>query len=556
MDEKNYAKILPEDPPKAFIDWTVKKEPRMRMEAIFYSLCYPRDPLTGIRSKAVKCHCTACGGEYIETYVQGAACAGYGEPYGYFDEISRSHVSTGSAVMCELCGAQAKAVRATSFSNRYELGYAFPTMVKVIEGNVCFITWYVDKSVDREGKTYITAREWEAYVFTGKKCVKVMGYTRCMSSCSFHSWEQRSRCVDDFGAPKLLYPFDKRAIERSCLKNCKLREYLRDGGSRALPVTYLRYFQKHPCVENLVVQGASSLLTEIFAGASVSYGYYRQDHHYTLDTKCIDWKKRKPHEMLGLTKIEFEMIRRNKWDLRTLEFYKKTKEKGLGLAESDVALCVEFGLFDIGVLYNIPRTFMRMVRYLLKQRAKVRDKTLINARYYADYYDLVVANGGDFSDDAVAFPRSIVNAHDAALRQKEERVNAELSTKFKARYDVLSRFSYRSDCGLEIFPASSQADLIREGKTLHHCVGGYANSHANGDTAIFFIRRTDAPDEPFYTLELGEKTGHVRQNRGKCNCSRTEQVQAFEDEWVAYVKEILEKEGKKKNGRKKRTTVA
>ena len=554
--EKNYANILPKDPPKAFIDWTIKKEPKMRTEVIVYSLCYPRDPLTGIRSKAVKCHCTACGGEYIESYVQGAACSGYGEPYGYFDEISRSHVSTGSAVMCELCGAQAKAVRATSFSNRYELGYAFPTMVKVIDGNVCFITWYISKSVDREGEIYITAREWEAYVFTDKKCVKVMGYTRCMSLCSFHDWVQRARCVDDFGVPKLLYPFDKRTIERSKLKNCKLREYLRDSGAKSLPVTYLRYFQKHPCIENLVVQGASRLLTEIIGSSAVSSGYYGQDRRYTLDAEGIDWKKRRPCEMLELTNAEYKMVVRNGWDLITLKFYRKAKKKRIKLTEEDVALCVELGLHTIDNLFEIPLNFMRMVRYLLKQRTKAKDKTLIDARYYRDYYDMSTANGNDFSDDGVAFPRSIVNAHDAAARQKEERINAELFAKFKSRYDVLSRFSYRSDCGLEIFPASCQADLVKEGKTLHHCVAGYASRHANGDTAIFFIRRIDAPDEPFYTLELGEKTGHVRQNRGKGNCARTEEVQAFEDEWIAYVKQILEKEGKKKNGRKKRTTVA
>ena len=85
-----------------------------------------------------------------------------------------------------------------------------------------------------------------------------------------------------------------------------------------------------------------------------------------------------------------------------------------------------------------------------------------------------------------------------------------------------------------IRPAASHSELIAEGKALHHCVGGYAKSHADGSTSIFFIRKISAEDTPFYTLEY--KNGKVQQNRGNGNCSRTQEVSDFEEEWLEYIK--------------------
>jgi len=42
----------------------------------------------------------------------------------------------------------------------------------------------------------------------------------------------------------------------------------------------------------------------------------------------------------------------------------------------------------------------------------------------------------------------------------------------------------------------------REGKALHHCVGGYAARHMEGVTTILFLRRTNAPATPYITLEM------------------------------------------------------
>ena len=85
-------------------------------------------------------------------------------------------------------------------------------------------------------------------------------------------------------------------------------------------------------------------------------------------------------------------------------------------------------------------------------------------------------------------------------------------------------------------PRGSRVPLVAEGDALHHCVGTYAKDHANGKTAIFFIRRAKAPRKSFYTLELNEGKLVVRQNRGRRNCARTKEVEELEAVWLAWLK--------------------
>ena len=65
------------------------------------------------------------------------------------------------------------------------------------------------------------------------------------------------------------------------------------------------------------------------------------------------------------------------------------------------------------------------------------------------------------------------------------------------------------------------------------------------------IRHADKPDEPYFTLEFGEKGLNVRQNRGLRNCARTEEVQLFENKWLEHVKKIISKENTR-NGKRNR----
>lgn len=58
-------------------------------------------------------------------------------------------------------------------------------------------------------------------------------------------------------------------------------------------------------------------------------------------------------------------------------------------------------------------------------------------------------------------------------------------------------------------------DIAVEGNALHHCAGSsdrYFERIRNRETYVFFLRKTSAPDVPYYTLEV-EPGGTIRQHR-------------------------------------------
>ena len=88
--------------------------------------------------------------------------------------------------------------------------------------------------------------------------------------------------------------------------------------------------------------------------------------------------------------------------------------------------------------------------------------------------------------------------------------------------------------------ACSQAELNLESSKLCHCVKNYGDRVASGSTLIYFIRKKEAPDTPFYTLEI-HPDGRFIQCRGKSNCSMTKEVEDFKDKVVAEFNRMIKK---------------
>lgn len=158
-----------------------------------------------------------------------------------------------------------------------------------------------------------------------------------------------------------------------------------------------------------------------------------------------------------------------------------------------------------------------------------------DAQLLTDYWTMAEMLGRDLADQSVKYPVDLIAAHDRATELMEQKKTEGAADLFRVRRRLLKKYTYVAH-GLLIRPAASQRELTAEGDALHHCVGTYGERHAAGKTAIFFIRRTDRPRESYFTLELDEKKLEVRQNRGNHNCSRTPEVEAFEREWLEWVR--------------------
>ena len=142
---------------------------------------------------------------------------------------------------------------------------------------------------------------------------------------------------------------------------------------------------------------------------------------------------------------------------------------------------------------NMIRLYMDTIR--MYQR--IDDKPEIDLRRFED------AHGLEIIHDALV----AIKVHEDEERQarwdEERRASLEeKKEKFKKlQKDRKERFNTESDNYIIRVPEELE-EITKEGVSLHHCVGGYLETHAVGNTNIIFLRRKASPDSSFYTIEV------------------------------------------------------
>lgn len=165
--------------------------------------------------------------------------------------------------------------------------------------------------------------------------------------------------------------------------------------------------------------------------------------------------------------------------------------------------------------------------------------------HYRDYLKDCIRLRLNLDDQAILFPPDLEAAHARTIEQvkyEETKEHEELFQKTRAKGLWME---YEKD-GLLIRWPTSGNEIINEGKVLHHCVGGYVKRAAEGKTTILLVRKVNAPDIPYYTLEwLEGRVQQCRTTRNLCYTSNS-QVKAFVDGWLEYLKTAKGKKKKEK----------
>lgn len=547
-----WADKMPWDPPEGMVEWAVRR----KLNGVYfpYRMAYITDPLTEMKKKMVKASCTACGDVWHENYVEGPACARYAPaPFGFTTE--QGPTISGETMKCPRCGAVGKVIHIGKIATGGTFAdECWVTTFHRVEGHLVVIGWHVMRQlVKDEKKVAVLRTSWhpfEGYLFHGKKAVRLTAYRRCMTSVAlFDRWEERARYSDEWGLSDLIYG-GTEAMWGTDAENSRLDLYLKTDGEH-WPVSYLRLWQKHPQVENLLVQGAGNLLNDLMLSSRYAAGYYGKERLQLSAIPGIDWHEKRPSRMLYMNADEFRAASRGGWRLEDLRMFWGSREAGqpLTAAEIDFIRTIP-GYLSYHMQYKfaldkgIP--LMKGYRYMKKQMEKYpAEADRIDFAALADYYEMVRARGGEIYEGN-RWPQHLMAAHDAELQLKKNKETAALQEGFRRRYAELSELAWEKD-GILIRPAENEGELIREGESLHHCVATYARQHAKGTGgAIFFIRRATAPDVSWYTLQLDDKRLKVLQNRGIRNCERTEEIRQFELEWLEHIRLLRKKKNRRK----------
>ena len=156
----------------------------------------------------------------------------------------------------------------------------------------------------------------------------------------------------------------------------------------------------------------------------------------------------------------------------------------------------------------ILRTYVDTVR--LYDRLNDNRKPQVDLKRFRDFDDLVNLH------DRLNEIYHIQYAEQQARWDEEQRrrLEAEKEVFNKLQKDRKEKFNAESTNYVIRVPEELD-EITQEGVNLHHCVGGYVSAHAHGNTNIIFLRKKDAPDKSFYTIEV--KNNQVIQIHGSHN---------------------------------------
>ncbi|MBR3083415.1 MAG: PcfJ domain-containing protein [Oscillospiraceae bacterium] len=512
--------------------------------------------------QAVRCRCSACEMEFLQPYAA-PDVSRYGaakrHKFGYkaeYDGGDACVVYPGDKTRCPYCETEAIVVKAADCGRGWKETDRYKIMSACLAGEadehgkrpLVLICWYISRQTNREGNTRYSAEAWDAYAFAKRKAAKLTGSRQMYTAGGYkivpkERWDAPQRWTCDWDTADEIYGLTPELLAASEVENSKLDLYMRKperdaGDGTRYPVIYLRLWQTHPQAENLVVQGAARILDGLIKGHAKTEDW-RENSKGKMRIPEINWAEKRPAQMLHLNKDEWRGLRDMGANYFAWAIYIRAKQAGdvLRIPE-DVEALRRYGQSDVQRLIGMA-PLGKCLRYLLRQREEGTDPEGVladeraDATTLADYWRMAKAVGWDLDDPDVRWPCDLHRAHDRAGDTYALLKKSAKKRLFRATLEEMAALEYHAG-GMLIRPARSQAELTREGKLLHHCVGSYGDAHLSGKP-ILFIRRETEPGTPFYTLQFDTKELRVIQNRGLRNCARTPEVRAFEEKWLAWV---------------------
>ena len=273
-------------------------------------------------------------------------------------------------------------------------------------------------------------------------------------------------------------------------------------------VRYLAEYTRRPQMEFLVKLDFHRVVSDL-----ILHGKPHRD--------ILDWNAGDPAGFFRLSRADFRLFKDIRCDFEELKGFRALRQQGLvrDLAEF-VRLSKSWGNDFCRVRAGacLARVSLeRAVRYL----KSFDGNAAVAAQLWVDYLDAAVKLKYDLSRDDVRMPKDLAERHDLAAASLRTAEDEKAMRKYRARYRrLVEQFAFTAD-GLSVVVPGDVQDIVREGRVLRHCVGGYAERHVNGAVAILFLRMESAPGVPYVTIELSTENNcrelRIRQIHGYRN---------------------------------------
>lgn len=292
---------------------------------------------------------------------------------------------------------------------------------------------------------------------------------------------------------------------------------------------YLEFYRTHQGIERLIKCGMTKEALKMVVDREKA--------------KLVNWKETEVTKMLGVTKPILNLIRKNEFSFEDISKAQKFFPNVSPYKAIDNYNKIGFIDHFNEALKTVKVDKMTLAKYIIKQEA--------SASIYKDYINACKKLKYDLNDKLIQFPPHLMAAHDRVISAveaiKAEDKASKIDSKFEKNYKKLQKkrklLEYEDGDFVIIQPDNIKA-IILEGKILSHCVGGYAEQHAKGQTNIMFLRHKNSPDIPFYTIEISNDYritqchGYANEQEFRGGKPKPQEIKEFEKRYQEYLDRI------------------
>lgn len=321
-----------------------------------------------------------------------------------------------------------------------------------------------------------------------------------------------------------------KALQGTLWEYCALRQFYEQTGIPMQVSRYLEMYLQHPLlIERLTKTGFENI------AADVIYRYGFSD--------ALDETQDKPHRILRVQKEDVPLLQEQKADVAMLKKYQPYVAIHLRGRKELFLWQLHNRITEIPTDVFRYMTAEKFMNYMNAQfpicceshpNNGYRDPTMGTlVTMYVDYLHMCRRQAYDMKDKSVLFPKNCTAAHNREAERIQKINDAQKNKAFCMAYIGFAKKAALSNKKLQIVCPKRANDLVDEGKALHHCVGSYIDSVAEGKCLIVFVRRVEEPKKPYVTLEV--RDGKIAQIHGDRNSEPTEEVQKFVELWSRKV---------------------
>lgn len=462
-----------------------------------------------------------------------AHCKHCGSSWEYTDNIYKGELRS-----CPACG---------------KIQIAMPhTVPYTADGNYFFWIWNHATSI----RFAVIYASWE---FVGKQKIKdirdIVRITPCeIGEVSASKQESYEGLGNQWHQMNNVFVFE--SMNRSRIDYTKTEKILADSFLKHAEIkvkTNINYFVKELCLharypqmEYLRKAGLEELITRKIYGSPIGIR--------------PNWKANTIHEFLRLSPQDIDKLKQ--WDCWTLDdiaFYKELKKHNKKIKKSHL-LTVKEAMGQLGNyrrVYGKGMNIYHHAKYILKVMAEEKRPTLLGIwQFYGDYFNQLKALDYPLNDYYL-YPKNFKEAHDRvsdeyrAEQERQRKIKDEKRAAEERRIEEkwqkeilpkLQKLSYSDEVHF-IRPLEDREDFRKEGQNNKNCVFSYYERAIRGKVFIFVMRKHQASEESFVTIELDKNLKHINQCYATGNRIPDPEISLWVNEWLNNV--VMRKKGVK-----------